>query len=125
MPQNQAYENHNLWVKTAKRASHSCYKGVANLIQFTAERLGKGRGEVNECRNVVRLALPTFFSWITHINDKHDCLYLGHRIRAEIRDTCAGRPNKPQSTLYPGKTNSWCTPRTSISYSSSTTGGRA
>jgi DNA-binding transcriptional LysR family regulator len=27
--------------------------------------------------------------------------------------------------LYPGKTNSWHTPRTSISYSTSTTGGRA
>src|SRR5215831_3024092 len=27
MPQNGIFENHNLWVKTAKGASHSCYRG--------------------------------------------------------------------------------------------------
>jgi hypothetical protein len=30
------YENHDLWTKTDKGVSHSCYGGVANLIQFAA-----------------------------------------------------------------------------------------
>jgi hypothetical protein len=38
MPQKQAYENHNLWMKTGNEASQFCYRGVANLIQFTVGR---------------------------------------------------------------------------------------
>src|SRR5215831_17124294 len=32
MPQNEAYENQNLWTKTGKEVSYSCYRGVADLI---------------------------------------------------------------------------------------------
>src|SRR4029453_7466640 len=53
MPQNEAYENPNLCEKTAKGASHFCYRGLANLIQLMA-------GRVNELWNVVSLAPPTF-----------------------------------------------------------------
>jgi hypothetical protein len=31
MPQKEDYENHNLWMKTAKEAYHSCYRGVAKF----------------------------------------------------------------------------------------------
>ena len=54
MPQKEDYENHNLWIKTGKEASHFCYGGVANLIQLTT-------GRANELWNVVGLVLPTFF----------------------------------------------------------------
>src|SRR4030095_16783685 len=42
MPQNEANENRNLWIKTGKGASHSYYRGVANLIHFTAGRTPRG-----------------------------------------------------------------------------------
>jgi hypothetical protein len=34
MPQKEVFENHNLRMTIGKAASHSCYRGVANLIQF-------------------------------------------------------------------------------------------
>jgi len=46
MPQNEAYENHNLCMETGKGESHSCYGGVADLIQFTAGRLEQVFGEL-------------------------------------------------------------------------------
>jgi hypothetical protein len=40
MPQIEAYENRDLWMKTGKGASHFCYRGVAaDLIHFMAESL--------------------------------------------------------------------------------------
>ena len=39
MPQIEVYENRNLWMDPGKGASHSCYRGVANLLQLTAGRL--------------------------------------------------------------------------------------
>lgn len=53
MPQNEAYENRNFWIKTGKQVSHSCYRGVANLIQLTT-------GRANELWNVVALVALTF-----------------------------------------------------------------
>jgi hypothetical protein len=34
MPQKAAFENHILVMKEGNGASHSCYRGVANLIQL-------------------------------------------------------------------------------------------
>jgi hypothetical protein len=48
MPQDEAYENHNLSMKTGKGASQFCYRGVANLIQLMM-------GQANELWNVVGL----------------------------------------------------------------------
>ena len=36
MPQKEAYENRILAKKEGKGTSHSCYRGVANLIHFIA-----------------------------------------------------------------------------------------
>jgi hypothetical protein len=36
MPQKEAHENHILEMMEGKGTSHSCYRGVANLIHFTA-----------------------------------------------------------------------------------------
>ena len=47
MPQIEAYENHIIAMKEGNGASHSCYKGVADLIHFMA-------GRVKELWNVVR-----------------------------------------------------------------------
>jgi hypothetical protein len=52
MPQKEAVENRNLWMKTGKGASHFCYRGVANLIQLTT-------GRVNAIWNVVGLVALT------------------------------------------------------------------
>jgi hypothetical protein len=60
MPQNEAFENHNLLMKTAEGASHSCYRVVANLMQFMAGRQ-KGLGGVNERLDVVPLPSPMPF----------------------------------------------------------------
>jgi hypothetical protein len=46
MPQKEVFENHILVMKEGNGASHFCYRGVANLIQFMA-------GGVNELWNVV------------------------------------------------------------------------
>jgi hypothetical protein len=54
MPQKEAHENHILEMMEGKGTSHSCYSGVANLIQFTT-------GRVNELWNVVKLVPLTFF----------------------------------------------------------------
>jgi len=53
MPQKEAHENHILEMMEGKGTSHSCYRGVANLIHFTA-------GRANELWNVVCLAPPKF-----------------------------------------------------------------
>src|SRR5262245_16654150 len=31
MPQNEAYEHHNLWMKTVKKVSYSCYRGSSRF----------------------------------------------------------------------------------------------
>jgi hypothetical protein len=49
MPQKEVFENHILVMKEGNGASHFCYRGVANLIQFMA-------GGVNEL-----WFPPTFF----------------------------------------------------------------
>ena len=64
MPQNEAYENRNFWIKTGKQVSHSCYRGVANLIQLTT-------GRANELWNVVALVALTFCSEPTFIKSTH------------------------------------------------------
>ena len=54
--------------------SHSCYRGVANLIQFTAEMLGR---VVEKLTSIERRPLSfadVLLSWITRGNDKHDRL---------------------------------------------------
>jgi hypothetical protein len=47
MPQKEVFENHILVMKDDNGASHFCYRGVANLIQFMA-------GGVNELWKVAR-----------------------------------------------------------------------
>jgi hypothetical protein len=74
MPQNEAFENQNLWTETGKGASHSCYRGVANLIHFMAEgpnkcrRVNRGApnsvfaecaGEARSCDQVILMLLTT------------------------------------------------------------------
>ncbi len=39
MPQKEVFENHILVMKEGNGASHFCYRGVANLIHFTAGSL--------------------------------------------------------------------------------------
>jgi hypothetical protein len=48
MPQINAFEKLIFEVMEGSRASHSCYRGVANLLQFMA-------GRINELWNVVSL----------------------------------------------------------------------
>jgi hypothetical protein len=55
MPQNEAYENDNFWIKTGKEVSHSRCRGVANLIQLTT-------GRADELWNVVGSVALTFCS---------------------------------------------------------------
>jgi len=59
MPQNAALENHNLWMQTAKLASHSCYGGVADLIQEEAQYIGCGPDGILSRVLVVILLLRT------------------------------------------------------------------
>ena len=56
MPQKEACENRYLWMPDGKGAYHSCYRGVANLIQLTAGELPR------ELWNVVGLVALTFCS---------------------------------------------------------------
>jgi len=90
MPQNGAYENHNLWMKTGKGASHSCYRGVSDLIQLTT-------GQASELRNVVGLVALPFCSEPTPTPGGNHISDTVHWSPAQASWPCVRGPRFPNS----------------------------
>jgi len=66
MPQNGAYENHNLSMKTA----HSSYRGAVNLIQV--RRKDTGRSYILFLRLVASLGMTGQILCIRHLDSVYD-----------------------------------------------------
>src|SRR5262249_41691030 len=79
----------NLWMKTAKGASHSCYRGVADLIQFTAERLGRVLEKLTSIERRPLSFADVLLSWIAHVNDNMTVFTSPTAYALSIRDTRA------------------------------------
>src|SRR5262249_60777950 len=79
MPQNEAYENQNLWMNTATEPSHSCYRGSSRSdLVHGGKGLRRGMGGLRRERaSMLWLNLLWSCPTTSHISFRVRCCFPG------------------------------------------------
>src|SRR5215510_15547362 len=75
MPQNETYENHNLWMETVEEASHSCYRGSSRFdsVRSSVYRAAALMGFYRVLCSLSYCSAPQTWQTVAHrlIRDRH------------------------------------------------------